>query len=982
MRRRIIGTLILLCGLAGILWPQEPDPEVATAWVEIAYLVIAIGLSYLAGELLDKDAVLSDDKPTTVATRGSFVPVIKGRHRLGPVFGWADNRTSHTRVIAGQKGGLLGDKAREKAYNEDGWHLLCIGPCRTLWEIDQNGVILFAGPINSTSHPSGSTISLGNLAGDFRIFWGEVEQPVNNYLGDADRVGVTSKWPGLCYIEWRGKSLGTQPVWGQMTYVIESFPEEVHLTETEGTSPPSKIPWGPEYAGRQPSSRFYDPEDFGTNFDIMSFVSGTAPNAYIEVPFLHAHVGTFPASQQNGITQIRLKDNTDFASNKTYDCDNVVLVDLGSPPIGHYLELRTRWFVAPGQTIPATITSLQEVKSFGEILVDFPHADNGTVQVLVDGFDGGWNGAHVIASLLFDVWPNGIAQDQTKWDMVSLEALGTLLEAEGLRCGAVARKGKSVRDVLGGLMQDLGVTISMNPRTALLEFVPWRLPIPPLANIPIEAMVRRPERRLILGPRRIDRLVFSFSDESHAFRDMTIHVDDDGQATRKEFYTQDVVPIMATTIYDTAALIAQRRSAEELTKANTFRIFANRAARALSPGEAIVVEGFDEVLRVTTVKTDPLSGEVELTLLNDFYGATLSDFVQNPGKISGTGPGAPTGVRFVLVEVPEALTGAGGPQAVMVLPLRLKSTVTSHSVFLSQDGSTYTGAGAEDAVITGGQLTDGLLAEGEWALDQGPEFEVTGEDIGDVLDLSADLPSWRNGRQMAVMVNLAGEQEIMFLQKVTFISGDTYRLDGLIRARFDTSPASFGPGTTVAIIQNDEGTLIEDVLLEPGIDIYAKAAPSNVQLSTVGPIKIALYGKGVRPLPVTNVRLDLGSDSAGTGTAGRTDFEYLVTGAAPADDLLLTWSYKTPQSTNTGAGEFAAGTIQLDPPPEGDFVVEILDSGDVVVRSTSTATNSFLYIRSDRIADFTSEPTLFKVRITQTRGGQLADAVTQTISKF
>jgi hypothetical protein len=76
-----------------------------------------------------------------------------------------------------------------------------------------------------------------------------------------------------------------------------------------------------------------------------------------------------------------------------------------------------------------------------------------------------------------------------------------------------------------------------------------------------------------------------------------------------------------------------------------------------------------------------------------------------------------------------------------------------------------------------------------------------------------------------------------------------------------------------------------------------------------------------------------------------------------------------------------SGQATYDPTPEGDFLVEILDSMDAVVRTTTVSTASYTYSRTDRLADFSaSEPSLFKVRVTQIRGSYLSDPTTQTIT--
>ena len=70
------------------------QPDVLLAGVDIAIIAIAIGLSFLAAELLKRKnkALAQDDKPTTLATRGTFMPRILHRRRTGFVFGAAGAR--------------------------------------------------------------------------------------------------------------------------------------------------------------------------------------------------------------------------------------------------------------------------------------------------------------------------------------------------------------------------------------------------------------------------------------------------------------------------------------------------------------------------------------------------------------------------------------------------------------------------------------------------------------------------------------------------------------------------------------------------------------------------------------------------------------------------------------------------------------------------------------------------------------------------
>lgn len=903
--------------------------------VQVAFLVLSIGLSLLAGYLLQKKnkSLVQDDKPTTLATRGSYLPLVKGRHRVGPIFGWAGGRRTTKEKAPGGKGSSLGGSPSQTIFREDGWHQLCIGPAFCLWEIEQNGVPIFVGPITADSHPSGSTIDLGN-EGSFRIFWGENDQPQNTYLGDASRVGVSSRWPRCCYVEWRGKRMGPSPNWPQMTYVVETRPQEISgpiLTGTPGYIEPTQV---------------LSSETFAIN----AVVTGSPGTAYWEL--LGDQTARFKPKGK-----IQVTGNTGLGTDTDFTLLKVVFT--GSPTV------RTRLFT--NETIPGAATADGDVK---------PYDSQG---------DDGWNGAHALAELLFEQWPFGLSLDKSEWNMTSLEALGSLIDENGenLRCSLIAPNGQDARGLLGGIMQDLGVMISLNMRTGLLEFVPVRKPTGTIPHIPFDAQVQRTEIEVQLGSRPVDRLVFAFSDEENAFRDMTIAVDDDGQASQAEFYRARSVQIISTSNFDTAARISQRRALEELAGGGEFRIFANRAARVLIPGEAITADGFNEVLRVMQTKHDPLSGQVEVVVVNDFYGGTISSFLTNRANTGGTGQAVEADEQFAVVEVPEVLTGAGGPQTVLFAHVRAHAGVSSHDLHISRDDVTYAIAVSGDlSIITGGTLDEAL--DDAWEQDQGPEFTALGPDIGDVLDLTSDVVSWRNGRQLVVFVDGSGNQEIAFLKKITFVAGTTWRLDGLIRARYDTRPLSLGAGTRFFILQNDDGEPIQDPLLAPQVTLYGKSQPRGqgvLPLPQITPESVQLYGKGIRPVPVSGVKLDTGSNSAGSGNTRWGDLFYRTTGVGSEDDLVLTWAYSTPQTAGTGAGLFGAGATVFDADPEGDFIVEILDSMSTVKRTVVVSTNSYTYTRADRIADFGSEPSSFKVRVTQLRGGQQADPVTETFSK-
>ncbi len=217
---------------------------IVTVGAKIGLFVLGVGLSILAGKLLAEKArksVISDDKPTTLSQRGSYIPIVIGRRRVGAIFAWAGDRKSRKENVDGNKGGkggtlVSGKKQKQKVWLENGWHVICLGPAEKLWRIWQHGEIFFGAesqePLTPTTHPSGTTIDFGG-EGQMTIFWGEKLQPINADLADPSRIGISSRWPNMCYIYWEQKRLGTSPIWPLIEYEIEVRPNNVNLSLSE-----------------------------------------------------------------------------------------------------------------------------------------------------------------------------------------------------------------------------------------------------------------------------------------------------------------------------------------------------------------------------------------------------------------------------------------------------------------------------------------------------------------------------------------------------------------------------------------------------------------------------------------------------------------------------------------------------------------------------------------------------------------------------
>ena len=913
--------------------------------VNLILLVVGIGLSLLAGYLAQKKARKTvDDTPTILSERGSYVPMVKGRRRVGFVFAYAGNRIVRREKVPGT-GSWASSSQRTIVFYEDAWHLICVGPAYALHEIEENGVPLMTGTITRDSHPSGTLVDLGNNIGKFRIYWGDNTQPINS--GQlATNVGVASRWKGVCYIEWVGKRLGGQTTWGNITYVIETRPQTTLLVNSQ-----AYIPDTFDLQADTPT----------TAFTIANYPGAVPPAVLQGAPGVgYIIVDADQPTRFNPDDICRLVGNSGISDRDL----TVASVSVFNTERRYWTTIRFK------ETIPAGITATGKIFTYVARRID------------------GWNGAHIIAELLFDPWPRGLALDTADWDIQSLEDLGVLigLDGEDLRCSMIAQDGQDARAALSALMQDLGVMLPIDMSTGLLKFVPVRRPQGSIPAIPEDAILDRPEIEVLLGGRAIDRVNFTFPDEANAFRTNTIGVDDDGQAALQSFFRARTAQIASTTNFLTAARISERRAAEELSGGSEVKLQLGRGARALVPGTAITAAGVDDVLRITGTSHDPLSGNVTVSVLTDFYGVPLSDFVTNEDGTTGGGDPIEVDYASSLLELPELLLGAGSPITLLTLAVRANNSVYSHYLHLSTDGTTYNLFGSDLSIMTGGVLIDALSADSSMEPSVGPTFTLQGPDASSVEDLTFDPVGWRRGRQIVAVVHPTTNAVVLgFLNKISLVSGSTWRLDGVIWARYDTRLATFPAGSFVYIFQaDDDGYPIIDPVLAPGATIYVKSQPvgaGTIDLAWVTPAQLTLYGKGTRPVPVSGVRLNTGSGSAGSGTALWGDTYYATTGAGLADDLIVRWSYSTPQTPGSGAGEFGFGQLVADAAPEGEFFVEILTAADAVVRTATAATATYTYTRANRLVDFGVEPASFKVRVTQRRGGYSSTPVTQTFTK-
>lgn len=891
--------------------------------VSIALFAISLAASYYLSRRAGlKDNFVRDTKPSTLAERGAFIPWLLGRRRVGCVVCWAGDRFTAKESIGSGGKGSKKKKQYQYIYHESAMHALCVGPAFKLHRIWQDGKVIFQGTIDAQSHPSGTTISCG-AEGEFVIYWGEHNQPVNSYLGNASRIGVASRWPLICYIEWRGKRLGQAARWPLIDYEIET-----RIVDTAWAA--AGAPWF------EPTRALA-----GVTYAITAVANGVPGTCAVRV------LGDQSATLKAG-GFLKIAGNA-ASANGVYRIHKTVYIPHPWGAFGEYFNV---------DFPPSTDIYLDYTLTGATV--------SGTVEAFTESDDDGVNPAHALAHLLFGRWPNGLELDTADFDLATLDDLAQVLEDEKVPCSLLAQDGETAQGMVAALMQDHGFLIAWDVSRGKYVFRAVRQEAP--ANVvvvdPDVVLPPNPEVSIPLGDQATDKLVFIFSDRARNFKDGTIQIGDDGQATFEKRPKVLKVDMPTVISFPVANKIAERRMQEELSGRTSFKFNMNRAARLFVPGTAFTVAGYPFTYRVLGTAIDVLSSKVEVSAILDVFGSKAS-------SVTVAAPPAPTppltsrlDLAYTFLEVPGHATP--GVQQIIVPRIRAHAEITGADIWLSRDGATYTHVGDDDSVFTGGTLVAQLDSTSKWELDQGPTITALGPDIGTVLDLSGDTVSWRAGRQLVLI-----GAELFFLKKVTSLGGGQYRLDGLIRARFDTEKATHAAGAA-AYIFTDDALRHEDALLSPQVALYMKPQPRttvSLALSLVPAVNKTLVGKGIAPMPLKSFR-------AGGPTSPFSN-SYRA-----GEAVTFKWAYRSTAEERSGAGLQDAGAPSGVSPVEGEFVIRFKSGVTVKREVAGLMSPTYTYPNATLVSDFGgSEPASFTAEVEHVKSGYKTAALALTIAK-
>lgn len=959
------------------------NPYVA-AGIGIATGGIGVGVYYLLTRQgkAAKAASPEQFQPTQLSTQGSFIPRLIGRRRIGCLFAWAS--WPPTTTIVNQTSGGKGAKKKKTGgtlvYSQSAWHPLCIGPVQKLFRIWSDGKVIWDTELNNVDDPSGAEFTTAE--GDtFRIYWGEIDQPIDDFLEDPDNVGISSRWPFVCHIVWVSKSLGSSPRWSQLDYEIEAGATQAcfHSQAVAGTVASTTTVGS-----------------FGSTFNALGglrVVNATSNIVIATEGWYRIRDRDDGGTLRNGIEVVGRTDKDDFTTDSI-----LVTLELGGDTITLLDDPDTRtWDAAGGTEAPNCWTKpapsgvvqqwerpFQEQNVYltvgtwtarlqGNLTFDGTSADNHgrlftslELKLLSDARVG-HSGARAMLELLTTPFPHGLGFSEDELDIDSFETVNDLLIDEGVLSSIYAKDGIDAVDVLSQIMQDIGAVLAWQYDTGKWELRAVRRETTASALTERHLEPSLPEVETSHLEHDADQIIYQFPDRDRDYRETSIGIDDDGQAIQLDTVRARKVAIPTVNDFASANIVAERNSQIALGGGALYTFKGLRDAKTLRPGDVITVPDIPQALRVVEVDWNADGGGGSLTAIPDHYGVTAVDFDGGGDGGGSAAPSTPAEVDLAATffEVPDHVLEAG-PPTICVLRIRDNETIIFADVHISPDGVTYQNVGREPAIVTGGELTEGITATDDWIMTTGPEFTVLGPDIAEAEDFSSDATSWRMGRQMCLI-----DDELFYLQAVTFVSGSTYRLDGLIRARFDTDRAVHAIGANVFIF--DASILdIQDPALMPGVSLRVKTQPwasLPVSLASVTATTKTLYGKGIVPPAPCGVRV----------TAPRPGSSSYRTG----EDVTFAWASRISEPPAAGIGLHGIGTQPVGVgalPANTTYEVLVYDAGDVLVRTEVLgAVTGWTYDNADLQADLGGE-TDFSIEVRQLQAGYRSDPTTLAIT--
>lgn len=522
-----------------------------------------------------------DSKPTTLAERGVFVPVVIGRRRVSPIVLWAGDRANNGETLW-----------------ESAWHAIAVGAGERINAIYINGDKLkqFQPMTRTANNPKNGTHIQSIPIPDFGIldvYWGEEDQPVNDFLGNTNRVNIASRWPHLFYVVWRGFKLDGD-IWPEIEYEIDIFPNTSEF--------PNEASF---YRTNSPEERDVISGLQVAEISHNEFIVREGALVQVQAYLIHAAIWETLGFDATG------KSLNVFGGS----------LWLVNSKLGKEFEIDAA-VASGGQTWIIPKTAIWDHPE-GTFINDPTYLVKVVQRVRAEGANPG----HCIAQMMFSPYPQGLGRDKALYNIDSLQDVAKASLTEQFVSSIYGFDGEEFDSILSKLFKEFGVILRFNVADGLYEFALLRKNFQPF-TIPEKIFVERGEKSNPIGLGRLpSRIQYTFPDASVNYRVNEIAVQDDGRVWYTNAPTTRTEELHTVTDIGSAGQVVKRLTLAAQPDRIQAEVRLNRGARALLPGDSIRLPGYPHIMRITMVEIDTQSGICRFEIESDFLSKKLEGLV-------------------------------------------------------------------------------------------------------------------------------------------------------------------------------------------------------------------------------------------------------------------------------------------------------------------------------------------------------------------
>lgn len=306
--------------------------------------------------------------------------------------------------------------------------------------------------------------------------------------------------------------------------------------------------------------------------------------------------------------------------------------------------------------------------------------------------DNGANPIHAIAEIMLNTYPHGVGIPSANVDTTFFNAMQSVCASEGLVANAVSQDGNKASDFVNDILSDIGGVIPQVGDKIIIFLIRQESSIPVLTT---DALIPPlPEKTFVQGDAPTQRNTYVYKDRQLAYRDNDVTIDDDSVELGRVKNAQ--IPLNSVVDLNIANKVVDRKQLENLVTVKTFKVTANRQARALSPGQVFSNSDLGQV-RVTSVERADQSATIIMECVSDVYapavvggggvGTREVALAAVEGGIAAVRPVYPDAQLFMWI-VPYDLVPQGasfGDAWVMFFPIRGTDYTKQQSIYNSFD---------------------------------------------------------------------------------------------------------------------------------------------------------------------------------------------------------------------------------------------------------------------------------------------------------